>query len=94
MATSRPPPKGVPCNEAMTYLLSFSILLQISDKVGPPKFLPNSLISAPAKKVLSGAHIITAFTSSFFSNSLTAFKRPFLTSKLIAFTGGYEILMI
>ena len=50
----------------MTYLLSFSILLQISDKVGPPKFLPNSLISAPAKKVLSGAHIITAFTSSFF----------------------------
>ena len=51
-------------------------------------------MSAPAKKVLSGAHIITAFTSSFFSNSLTAFKRPFLTSKLIALTGGFEILTI
>ena len=54
-------------------------------------FFPNSRISAPARKVLFGAQIITALIFLFFSSSITTLSRPFLTSALIAFTGGLFI---
>ena len=81
----------MPCKEATTILSNLSILSHTSLKIGPSTFFPNSLISAPAKKVLPGAAITIALIKLFDPSSLILFNNPFRTEALIAFTGGFEI---
>ena len=60
-------------------------------KIGASTFFPNSFISAPARKVLSGAAITIALIFSLEESFSTVSKSPILTAALIALTGGFEI---
>jgi hypothetical protein len=72
-------------------LLRLSILSQIFPKIGASTFFPNSFISAPARKVLSGAVITIALIFSFKDRFSIVSNSPILTAALIALTGGLEI---
>ncbi len=71
-------------------MFRLSILSQIFPKIGASIFLPNSLISAPARNVLSGAVITIANIFSSKDSSSIVSKSPILTAALIALTGGFE----
>ena len=59
--------------------------------MGASTFLPNSFMSAPARKVLSGAVITIALIFSFIDRFSIVSNSPILTAALIALTGGLEI---
>src|SRR6185437_181916 len=87
-ATSSPPPSAVPWIAATTGFEQFSIVSTTCGSHGFCGGLPNSVMSAPAKKVCPSQAMTTAFTLSSPSASAIASTRPWRTGVESAFTGG------
>ncbi len=62
-ANSKPPPRAVPCNAATTGFGIASIAAMTSCRLGACGGLPNSVMSAPAKKVRPAQATTTALTA-------------------------------
>ena len=93
-ASSKPPPSAVPCSAATTGFGIASIAAMTAARLGDCGGLPNSVISAPAKKVRPAQAITTASTppsSAAWRNPSTS---PARTSCFSALTGGLSAVTI
>ena len=92
--SSNPPPKAVPCSAATTGFGIVSIAAMTSPRPGACGGLPNSVMSAPAKKVRPAQAISTALTAASSRVWRSALTSPARTSCLSALTGGLSAVMI
>ena len=94
MATSKPPPRTVPCRAATHGLVAASIASITSGRCGSSGGLPNSVTSAPAIKVLPAQAKITPMTPISASVFATASSKPWRTACDVAFTGGLSMVTV
>ena len=76
---------------ATTGLAEASMRSTTSGRPGSTGGLPNSVMSAPAKKVLPWPTITTALTPSSLAAAFMASARPWRTAAPSAFTGGLSL---
>ena len=92
-AVSNPPPSAVPWIAATTGLGLESSRSIMAGKDGSSGGLPNSVMSAPAKKVLPAQVSTIAFTASSSMNWRTPSTIASRTALPSAFTGGESMVM-
>mmetsp|Transcript_4145 Transcript_4145/g.13483 ORF Transcript_4145/g.13483 Transcript_4145/m.13483 type:complete len:242 (+) Transcript_4145:818-1543(+) len=95
-ASSRPPPRGVPCRKTTTGLAELSMRKSVSLRSGvPAREAPsaNSRMSAPATKVLPVAEMRAARTAGSVRTCSMAACRPDRTWDDRALTGGLSMRM-
>ena len=91
MATSSPPPSAVPCRVATTGFEAASIRSHRAEICGSFRFVPNSVMSAPAWKVRPAQWITATWADASASKRSIPAKIPARTSFPSALTGGLSV---